>query len=324
MILVVSYRDEEHTTDVVARLERAGREVLLIDMADFPSLTSLELSWTNDAPPSYLINGANGAVDLRRAGVGWWRRVRPFTIDQAVVVPSMRVFAESETGQAVNGMLDALPCVWVNNRGADEAAHHKPLQWTVAREVGLRLPRTLVTNRPEAARRFIEEVGRGRTIFKAFLASLEAWRETRLVEQSDLDKLEAVRFAPVIFQEYVEGVDLRITVVGDRLFAGEIDARSTSYPFDMRMVIGEAAMQGVTLPPKVRSALLKLQRRLGLTYGAIDMRRTPDGEYIFFEVNPAGQWLFVEQRTGLPISQAIADLLIAYEDRAAAKTRGVK
>jgi glutathione synthase/RimK-type ligase-like ATP-grasp enzyme len=324
MILVVSYRDEEHTTDVVARLERAGREVVLIDMADFPSLTSLELTWANDTQPSYLVNGANGAVDLRRAGVGWWRRIRPFTIDDAIVVPSNRAFVESETGQAVGGRLDALPCVWVNDRGADEAAHRKPLQWAVAREVGLRLPRTLVTNKPEAARRFIDEVGLGRTIFKAFLASLDAWRETRLVEQGDLDKLEAVRFAPVIFQEYVEGVDLRITVVGDRMFAAEIDARATSYPFDMRMVIGEAAMQGVTLPPKVRTALLKLQRRLGLTYGAIDMRRTPDGEYIFFEVNPAGQWLFVEQRTGLPISQAMADLLIEFENRSATTKRGVK
>lgn len=323
MILVVSYRDEEHTTDVIARLQRAGREVLLIDMADFPSLASLALSWANDAEPSYLVKGVDGEVDLRRAGVGWWRRVRPFSVDQAVVVPSMRAFAESETAQAVGGMLDALPCVWVNNRGADEAAHRKPLQWTLAREVGLRLPRTLVTNSPEAARKFIGEVGLGRTIFKAFLASLDAWRETRLVEPGDLDKLDAVRFAPVIFQEYVEGVDLRITVVGERIFAAEIDARTTSYPFDMRMVIGESAMQGVTLPPKVRSALLKLQRRLGLTYGAIDMRRTRDGEYIFFEVNPAGQWHFVEHRTGLQISQAVADLLMDFENRPAAR-KGVK
>lgn len=323
MILVVSYREEEHTTDVLARLERAGREVLLIDMADFPSLASLELAWANGAEPSYLVNTANGTVDLRRAGVGWWRRVRPFTIDHTIGVPSLRHFAESETGQAVGGLLDALPCVWVNNRAADEAAHRKPLQWAVAQEVGLRLPRTLVTNRPEAARKFIEEVGLGRTIFKAFLASLDAWRETRLVEQGDLDKLDAVRFAPVIFQEYVEGVDLRIAAVGDRMFAAEIDARATSYPFDMRMVIGEATMQGVTLPRKVQSALLKLQRKLGLTYGAIDMRRTPDGEYIFFEVNPAGQWHFVEQRTGLQISQAVADLLIDFENRSAAR-KGVK
>jgi glutathione synthase/RimK-type ligase-like ATP-grasp enzyme len=315
MILVVSYREEEHTAGVIQCLERQGREVLLVDLADFPAHSGLKLSWPADEKSSYLVQGPGGATDLVRARVGWWRRVRPFSIDAAIVSPSMRAFAESETSQAVGGMLDALPCVWVNNRAADEAAHRKPYQWEVAREVGLRLPRTLVTNQPEAARAFIREVGIGRTIFKAFLASIEAWRETRLVEQEDVEKLDLVRYAPVIFQEYVEGVDLRITVVGNQIFAAEIDARKTSYPVDMRMVIGEAELRPVKLPLKVHNTLLKLQRRLGLSYGAIDVRRTPDGEYIFLEVNPAGQWLFVEQRAGLPISQAVADHLAGLEDR---------
>jgi glutathione synthase/RimK-type ligase-like ATP-grasp enzyme len=211
-------------------------------------------------------------------------------------------------------MLDALPCTWVNARAADEASHHKPYQWAVARDVGLSVPRTLVTNRPEEARRFIDAVGVGRTVFKAFLASLEAWRETRLVKRQDLDRLDSVRYAPVIFQEYVEGVDLRITVVGDQLFAAEIDARNTSYPVDMRMVVGEAGVKPVVLPPAVTVALLTLQRRLGLAYGAIDMRRTPSAEHVFLEVNPAGQWLFIENRTGLPISQAMADHLARLDD----------
>jgi glutathione synthase/RimK-type ligase-like ATP-grasp enzyme len=212
-------------------------------------------------------------------------------------------------------MLDALPCAWVNPRAADEAAHRKPYQWEIAQQVGLRLPRTLVTNRPEEARAFIERVGVGKAVFKAFVASIEAWRETRLVEAADVERLEQVRYAPVIFQEYVEGVDLRITAVGDRLFPCEIDARNTSYPMDMRMVVGESVVSPVELPPGLHDALLALQRRLGLRYGAIDMRRTPDGEYVFLEVNPAGQWLFVERLTGMPIGQAVADLLAGLEDR---------
>jgi len=59
----------------------------------------------------------------------------------------------------------------------------------------------------------------------------------------------------------------------------------------------------------VSDKLLALLQRLGLVYGAIDMRRTPDGEYYFFEVNTAGEFLFVEDRTGQPIARAIADWL---------------
>lgn len=309
MILVVSYPGEEHTAEVVQLLEADGLEVVSIDLADFPSRTGLALEWAPDRAPNYWIDWPRGPVDLAAVKVGWWRRVRPHTIDAAVVDPTLRAFALSETSQAVSGMLDALPCAWVNPRGADEAAHHKPLQWAVAAQVGLELPRTLVTSRPEAAREFVARVGAGRVVCKAFLAMVDAWRETRLVSLQDLERMESVRYAPVIFQEYIEGVDLRITVVGEQVFAAEIDARRTSYPVDMRVVLGESAVQAVSLPEDVHAAILRLQRRLGLLYGAIDMRRTAAGKHVFLEVNPAGQWLFAEQRTGLPITRAVADLL---------------
>jgi glutathione synthase/RimK-type ligase-like ATP-grasp enzyme len=86
----------------------------------------------------------------------------------------------------------------------------------------------------------------------------------------------------------------------------------------MRMVVGEAQVQPTELPRALEGALLELMRRLGLVYGAIDLRRRADGEYLFFEVNPAGQWLFVEQRTGQPIADAVAAELMRLE---AAKAR---
>ena len=167
----------------------------------------------------------------------------------------------------IHGVLDAIDCLWINPRSADEAAHRKPFQWEMAFRVGMNLPRTLVTNDPKSARSFIEQVGVGRTVFKAFLASTKEWRETRLVEMSDLTRLETVRYAPVIFQEYIEGVDLRITVIGDQIYTAEIDARKTSYPFDMRMVIGEADIRPIDLPSAVRNQILRFMKELGLIYG---------------------------------------------------------
>jgi len=311
---VISYPGEEHTDSVVEALTRGGREVLRIDMAAFPGQTGLAAEWGAGKPPRFAVDIDGAVADLRRASAVWWRRVQPFQVDPRIGGTDRRHFAVSETTQAVFGVLDSLDCPWVNPREADASAHHKPYQWTVAQAVGLAVPRTLVTTQPSAARDFIASLRPGSVVFKAFLASIEEWRETRLVEAEDVARLDLVRLAPVIFQEYIAGVDLRITIIGESIFAAEIDARSSSYPVDMRMVIDEGEIRAVDLPADLCRQLLELQRRLGLVYGAVDMRRTDDGAYYFLEVNPAGQWLFVERRTGLPITQAHADLLASLAD----------
>lgn len=316
MILVVSYPGEEHTDAVAAKLQAAGRQVVRIDLSDYPARHGMALAWDGD-PPRLVLDTSDGPADLAGCRAVWWRRVRPFGIDAGVLDSHARHFVASETQQAIGGALSSLTCAWMNPALEDEAAHRKPYQWSVAREVGLALPRTLVSTDPARVRAFLDGQGGRPVVFKAFLASEQAWRETRLVRPDDLARLDAVRLAPVIFQEYVEGVDLRVTIVGDRLFAAEIDATRTSYPVDMRMVVGEAAVRPVSLPAALEAALLALMRRLGLVYGAVDLRQRPDGTYLFLEVNPAGQWLFVEDRTGLPITAAVAALLQAMADSAA-------
>jgi glutathione synthase/RimK-type ligase-like ATP-grasp enzyme len=151
-------------------------------------------------------------------------------------------------------------------------------------------------------------------IYKPFLQTVHAWRETRVLRPAEEVLAEAVRLAPVIFQRYLPaGVDLRITAVGDRLFAAEA-VNAGEYKIDVRFNTA-VTYRPHRLPEDVASKLLALQRRLGLEYGAIDMRRTPEGEYVFFEVNPAGQFLYVEEPAGLPIAAALAARLAAAEAR---------
>ncbi|WP_404300786.1 MvdC/MvdD family ATP grasp protein [Alicycliphilus denitrificans] len=308
MILVVSYPGEEHTDAVCERLAAAGEAVHRLDLSDFPGRCPVAFDWPGQAPPSLRLLGGP-PIDLAAVDAVWWRRVRAFEIDPAVGPADRRQFAHSETEQAVLGMLDSIAAPWINPRGADDAAHRKPLQWTQAAAVGLTLPPTCVTTSPDAARAFCAAQRGAGVVFKPFLASIEDWRETRLVEEEDLARLDLVRLAPVIFQRCIRGVDLRVTMIGDAIFAAEIDARDSDYPVDMRMVIGQAKMRAVQLPAALAERLRALMRRLGLVYGAIDLKQDARGDYYFLEVNPAGQWLFVETRTGLPITQAHADAL---------------
>jgi glutathione synthase/RimK-type ligase-like ATP-grasp enzyme len=110
-------------------------------------------------------------------------------------------------------------------------------------------------------------------------------------------------------------VDLRVTIVGEDVFAAEIHSQTTEYKHDFRMAMHDAAIRSHTLPDAVVAKLQALMAALGLVYGALDLRLTPEGDYVFLEINPAGQWLFIEHHTGQPISDAIADALVARAGR---------
>jgi glutathione synthase/RimK-type ligase-like ATP-grasp enzyme len=99
--------------------------------------------------------------------------------------------------------------------------------------------------------------------------------------------------------------------VGGTLFAAAIRSVARDGLIDFRMSVGDAALTAEHLPVQLIDRLRAFLQRLGLVYGAIDLRRTPAGEYYFFEVNTAGEFLFIEDRTGQPIARALADWLAA-------------
>jgi glutathione synthase/RimK-type ligase-like ATP-grasp enzyme len=310
VILVVSHPDDQHAARVIGHLRQDGQEVHLLDLSDLPDKAGLSIDFADPLRPALELRPAAGpALDLGSVTATWWRRPQvPNPAD--VADANVRLFAASEWSEAINGLWQLLGGRWMNVPWVDERASRKAYQLHVAAEMGLRVPHTLMTSDPDRARAFIDAVGVGRTIFKTFAATQAVWRETRLVREQELDILEAVRIAPVIFQEYVEvEADLRVTVVGERIFAMAIHAGQTDYPVDFRMSLGQARTEVAELPPDVAAGLRGLMDRLGLVYGAIDLRRTPAGEHVFLEVNTAGEFLFVEERTGLPIARAIADWL---------------
>jgi glutathione synthase/RimK-type ligase-like ATP-grasp enzyme len=207
--------------------------------------------------------------------------------------------------------------LWVNNIIRDAAASHKPWQLHVAKQCGLRVPETLITNNPQHVRQFWELHG-GEVIYKPFIQTFHSWRETRKLKREELAQLDSVRLAPVIFQRLVPGrADLRITIIGDSVMPAAVDLTKVEYQLDVRL--NQQAYEPHELPADVRTKLLQFMRRVELEYGAIDMRLTPEGEYVFFEVNPAGQFLFVEHAAKLPVSETLARHLVRGKASAAAQ-----
>ena len=120
-----------------------------------------------------------------------------------------------------------------------------------------------------------------------------------------------MRLAPVIFQSYVPAVrDLRVTVVGHKIFAAAADTSKADYATDVRMNPG-IGWKPYDLPSDVTDNIAKLMDRLDLQYGALDFRVTPEGEHVFLEINPAGQFLFIQNATGIKIADEMAERLLA-------------
>ena len=187
----------------------------------------------------------------------------------------------------------------------------KPLQLELLRRLGAPLPRTLISNDPQQIRAFhaAEVASGGDVIFKPLLGGAI----TRLLDGAVLDQLEAVRAAPVIFQQRIHGDDIRVVLVGDRLVSA-VAIRTPQSHLDFRddpvYCSGSAAYEPVLLPEAVLALCRRAAAACGLVFAGIDLKHTPGGEWLFLELNSSPVYLDVERKLEHPISAALAELLI--------------
>ena len=183
-----------------------------------------------------------------------------------------------------------------------------------ARSVGLEIPRTVITNNPDEVRAFIAAAP-AQVIYKASSPPRNFAPDkalfTGLITDETLANLDLIRITPGIFQERIDkSYELRITVIGARIFAVKSIPRRLPKPNSIGAMLNTMSLMNLS-PCRAKS-----QRRstpswnLGLVYGAFDFIVTPDGRYVFLEVNPGGAYMWVEAATGLPITSALADALI--------------
>jgi glutathione synthase/RimK-type ligase-like ATP-grasp enzyme len=311
-VLILAQPQDEHAVAVAAELEALGASSTVLDLSLIPESVSLTIRFDCCGKGrEFAFDTGAERLDVAQYGSVWWRRPQQPGVSSAMTRPGHRLFAINETQEALVGLWHSLDASWINEPSADDRAHRKPYQLRVAQDMGLAIPSTVMTSDPFEARRFADSRGFRSVVYKSFSATESEWRETRLLRSEELGLLDQVRHAPVIFQEYIDAVyDLRITVVGDDVFPAAIWSQQTDYIVDSRIDIANAKVEPVAIPADLEELLRAYVRRLGLVFGAIDMRLTPEGQYVFLEINPAGQFMYIQVQTNQPIASAVARALV--------------
>lgn len=205
---------------------------------------------------------------------------------------------------------------WINSIESTTRGLSKILQERIVRRVGLKMPRTLYSNDPVAIREFLHQ--EKALIYKPFLGKRftredgkKAATFAAVFTEETIPADEVIRLCPGIYQSYVpKNYELRVTVMGDHLFAAKIRSQETKHgALDWRAAYGEFRMERHSLDPYVATRLRELMKQLEIVFGCFDLIVTPDGDHVFLEVNVRGNWLFVEEQTGMPLLDAFCEFL---------------
>jgi glutathione synthase/RimK-type ligase-like ATP-grasp enzyme len=325
-VLIVTNKDDLHADIVAARIAAEGVAPFRLNLDEYPAAYALGCGFAGLGWQGGLRNpSSGGSLALDEVGAVWMRKKADFLYPSGPLTGQERAHADSETEHILLGLLRSLDCYWMSHPDAVRGAMWKPEQIQRAGSMGFAVPASLVTNVRAEVDAFREAAPHG-IVFKA-LSSLSAAAghvapeervagplATTLIGDEHDEMLDAVAELPGFFQHYTPKLhELRVTVIGDEVFAARIhsqdDPRTAT---DWRDMSAEIRYEAAALPAGLARRCLDFVHSYGLAFGALDLIITPDGEPVFLENNPGGQFLFVEQLVPeLDMTGAVARCLIA-------------
>jgi MvdD family ATP-grasp ribosomal peptide maturase len=320
VLIITHSQDNESIPLVIQAIEEQGGKAFRFDTDRYPTQMHLDVYYSKGYEQQILTVDAQ-QLDLSSVSSVWYRRIAIGARIPHTMESQMREASVGESRATIGGMIASIRGFHFDKLSHIRLADNKQLQLQVAREIGLDIPRTLITNNPLAVKKFAQECQQG--MITKMLSSFAIYDEqegekvvfTNPVTETDIEHLDGLRFCPMTFQEKIpKALELRTIIVGQRVFTASVDSqRSQKAKYDWRRqglsLIN--SWEQYNLPLDVEKKLLKLLAYFGLHYGAIDIILTPDGRHVFLEVNPVGEFFWLEcYPPHLPISQAIAEVLL--------------
>jgi hypothetical protein len=311
VLLIVTQRGDYHADWVILELQSRGVPFLRFNTEDYPVAAGLE--WSSAGEADLIIRGER--QPLSTVDAVWYRRPVPPVMPAELPAPQA-AWARGEAREALMGVWRTLDALWVNHPDRNRVAESKPLQLRTAVDLGFAVPESLVSNTREAVSTFLDAHPGGVVCKPLYDGRVPVDGEEQLFFTSRVESatvcLSDLGPEPYLFQELIPKIcDVRATVIGEQVLAARINSQENEHTQTdwRRGHPGELDHASVALPDDVSERCIALCQHFGLHFGAVDLAQRPDGGFAFFEVNPNGQWAWVEQRTGLPLRSHMVDLL---------------
>lgn len=304
MILIITHK-EDYTADfVINKLNNANIKYKRFNCED---LLKHDFSLGIDLEFNYSILGENNYKSI------WFRRTKSPLLPDSLDVAE-RLYLINEIEGFFKNMFSSIQANWLSVPSKVYEAENKILQLKIAKEIGFIIPQTLITNSKEKLKEFYKEC-ENEMILKPIRQTRIQYKNgasfifTNPVPNQFIDELENYDLTPCIFQKSIhKEYELRITVVGEMVFSAAVNSQEDQETiYDWRKK--KLKFYQIEIPKEIEEKCIALVKALNLQFGAIDMIKTPGGEYIFLEINPNGQWAWIETQTGLDISGEIIKIL---------------
>ncbi|WP_146203758.1 hypothetical protein [Azospirillum sp. TSO5] len=303
-VLIFSTRGDSHTEAVLRRLS-SNAHPLLIDFSEFGKKYFSSFRVDNESE-SIWIHSADGEIfNLDSAPSVWWRRPQPFaTTIENDPVASGYIAGEARHywGSVVQWLLHKSE--FINNPNKHRQIDRKTYQLASAKRAGFSIPSTCVSSSVQAIETFL--LNHPKVIFKSFSGSEEFWQPTRIWRDEYRSIIRNTGACPVIFQELINATfEYRVIAIDGELFSARTDLRDSRYPYDVR-IDTKLIRHPCKLDYSIQDRIKKFMDDAGLVYGAFDLQETSSGDFYFLEINPGGQFLYIDDLFGGQISAAMA------------------
>lgn len=312
-ILITGDPDDAHIRHVKKSLVQCGCQVEVWPPRFL--LYEQELRWRLDRDTATLAQNNNKFNIYEFDGI-WLRRlptVKPLPAPESWI----ESFCQRESSKALGSLLRTYKGFSVNSIAAQQECSYKLNQLKTAQLAGFNVPETLITNCRDEVENFFNEC-QGRLIYKLIdeasgtllpTTHNPSGIYTRLTTASDLEEFTSVNRSIHLFQREVQKkFDVRLTVIGNEIFGAAIMSQSGSGKVDFRMDYS-VPLEKFDITPAIQNATLSLMSRMGLVFGCVDLAVDNKGVPFFFELNAQGQFLWIEDALGFPLSERLARLL---------------